>query len=284
MQTIKLKINRKEKDKTIEYTSSVIKEVVPELEYYRFEELVEEKESNKEFTDFNLFINEFEDTILSPKTKPKNKKKFERPAYAIYFTIGNYNKPLEIDLSKIHRVELSTEEIQNQVQSAYDKGFEDGQQITQMALTEEFRKMEAWVKRIDEVISNLQQEFSLRIRSLKDIIVPIALKISEHIIKSELKTNPAIVEKQVEKSLEVIDNEKVFELRLNPSDVEILKSVGSILLSDPKLEGVEIVPDPSVEPGGCILETEVGRIDATISSQLKKVSNTLNNLSFDIEK
>lgn len=284
MHTIKLKINKKERDKTIEYTSSVIKEVVPELEYYRFEELVEEKESNKEFTDFNLFINEFEDRILSPKTKPKNKKKVERPAYAIYFTIGNYNKPLEIDLSKIHRVELSTEEIQNQVQSAYDKGFEDGQQITQMALTEEFRKMEAWVKRIDEVILNLQQEFSLRIRSLKDIIVPIALKISEHIIKSELKTNPAIVEKQVEKSLEVIDNEKVFELRLNPSDVEILKSVGSILLSDPKLEGVEIVPDPSVEPGGCILETEVGRIDATISSQLKKISNTLNNLSFDIEK
>lgn len=284
MQKIKLKIPRKQNVNDKEFSTSVIKEVIPELEYYQFEELTEERDKTNDFVDFNQFFNEFGHNVTNLKAPTKNKKKVERPSFAIYFTIHNFNKPIDIDLSKINKIEFTPEELQNQVQSAYDKGFEDGKQITQMALAEEFHKMESWVRRIDEVVLNLQQEFSQSIGSVKDIVVPLAIKIAEHIIKDEIKTNPTIVEKQVAKALEIIDNEKVFQLRLNPSDVEILRSVNSVLLSDPKLEGVEIVPDPSIEQGGCILETEVGKIDATIDSQLSKVLSALNNVSIDLEE
>ncbi len=151
-----------------------------------------------------------------------------------------------------------------------------------MAIAEEFKKFEERVKSIENVIESLNAEYAKHIRQLKDIIVPLSIKISEHILRKEVEVNPKVVETQVEKALELIDNEKIFELKLNPLDVETLREIGSKLLSDPRLEGVEIVPDPSIERGSCILETEAGKIDATISSQLKKLENRLNNLLVNI--
>ncbi len=281
MQTIKIKIPKKGAKKAKDTESSVIKDILPEIEYYKFEELVEEI-IEPEYQDFQSFYEDFtRKETIRPK-KPQIKKKVERPAFAAYFSISNFGKPIDIDLSKVHKVDFTREEIEQQVQSAYNKGFEDGQQITQMAIAEEFKKFEERVKSIENVIESLNAEYAKHIRQLKDIIVPLSIKISEHILRKEVEVNPKVVETQVEKALELIDNEKIFELKLNPLDVETLREVGSKLLSDPRLEGVEIVPDPSVERGGCILETEAGKIDATISSQLKKLENKLNNLLLNI--
>jgi flagellar assembly protein FliH len=282
MQNLRIKIPKKTTQETKKLENSVIKDIIPEIELYKFEELTKDP-VDKEFNDFDTFFEEFQQELIPQKTQTKSKKKVERPTFAAYFAIKNLNKIVDIDLSKVTRLDLTPEEMQQNIQAAYDKGFEDGQQVTQLALAEEFHKFENWVRRIDKVIENLDFEFSIQIRKLKDILVPLAIKISEHIIRTEIKANPLLVEKQIEKVLELIDNEKVFELRLNPSDVEILKSVESKLLKDPKLEGVEIVPDPNIGQGGCILETQVGQFDATINSQLSRILNALNNMSISIE-
>ncbi|MCX7907895.1 MAG: FliH/SctL family protein [Ignavibacteria bacterium] len=282
MQTIKVKLPKKQQNVGENFQSSIIKEIIPEIEYYQFEVLEREDPQSDEISNFQDILEEFNQNLIV--RKPKDKKKVERPTFAAYFSIKNLNKLVELDLSKVNKVELSSEEIQMQVQSAYDKGFEDGQQVTQMAVAEEFHKLENWVKRIDEVIKNLRIEFSNQLEKLKEAIVPISIKIAETILNNEIKTNPIVIEKQIEKALKIIDNETIFQLRLNPSDLEILKNVGSKLLSDPKLEEVETIADPTIEPGGCILETEVGKIDATIQSQLKKIESALKNYSFGFEE
>lgn len=265
---------------------SIFKDIIKvlEIEPYQFQELEKEEPNSEKYIDYQSLFTEYEQEITNQKEQPQSKKKIERPVFAAYFSLKNFNKPTEIDLSKVNKIELETEELESQIQSAYNKGFEDGQQVTQLAFAEEFKKMENWVKRIDEVIVNLNHEYSTQVFNLKEIIVPIAIKIAKHIIKSELKTNSSIIEKQVRKTLEIIDKEKVFQVKLNPGDVEILKMVGSNLLKDPKLEGVEIVADPTIEPGGCIVETETGMIDATVESQLTKIATLLSNISIDLEE
>lgn len=283
MQTIKIKIPKRHKNEEKNPESSIIKEILPELEFYKFEELVSEP-TEPEYNDFQSFFEEFNREYVTPQPKKtKDKKKVERPAFAAYFTIGNFNQPIQLDLSKVNKIDLTPEEIQQQVQSAYDKGFEDGQQITQMAIAEEFKKFEDRVKSIEQVIENLNREYSKQIRQLKDVIVPLAIKIAEHIIQKEVKVNPQVVVKQVEKALEIIDNERILELHLNPLDVETLRNVECQLLSDPRFEGVEIIPDPHVAQGGCVLETDAGRIDANIESQLRKIETKLNAILTSIE-
>jgi len=283
MHKLKVKLNKKSSQKTQKnpFESSVIKQIIPEIELYQFEELTREA-VKPEYEDFETFFEEFAGS--KPRVSKSTKNLDFKPLYTIYFSVSNYCKPIEINLDKVKKIELEKEEIQRQVQSAYDKGFEDGQQATQMALAEDFNKLEDWVRRIDKVTENLIQEFSDKIKDLKNAIVPIAIKVAEHILRSEIRANPAVIENQVAKALEVLDNEKIFKIKLNPEDIEILENINSRLLSDPKLDSVEIVPDASIKHGGCIIEAEIGQIDATIEAQLKKIESALSNLANEISE
>ncbi|MFN3305782.1 MAG: FliH/SctL family protein [Candidatus Kapaibacteriota bacterium] len=136
------------------------------------------------------------------------------------------------------------------------------------------------MRRIDSVIENLEIEFSRKLKGLKDILIPLAIKTAEHILRAEIHIDPKVVEKQIEKALEIIDNEKIFKIRLNPADIEILKMLNSKFIFEPKLKEAKIIQDPNVDKGGCIIETEVGRIDARILSQLAKIETSLKNYPF----
>lgn len=280
MQHFKIKIPKPIKDvstdvKKIE--SSVIKEILPEIEYYKFDEL--ERETTHTFDDFSPFDEIFDlelDNIESRKVI-KKKEGLTQPRYFVEFSIRNYNKPIDLDLSKINRVVATHQEIQEQVQSAYNKGFEDGKQVTQLSLAEEFSKFENWIKNIDSVAENLTKEFSKELQSLGKAVVQIAIKIAEHILRSEVNQKPEIILERVRHTLEAVENETIFRIRVNPKDLEILSSVGSQL---PQLSSLELVPDSTIERGGCIVESSIGSIDATFSSLFDKIAQSLNSLDF----
>lgn len=281
MQSFKIKIPHKLKEvKTSrKEETNIIKEIIPEIEFYHFESLQDTTPEN-----FEDPFDDFETASIYAKRRFKYnpKEKVERPVFAIYHAIKNLGKPIQLSLRKVHYLEYSPEELQKQVQSAYERGFQDGQQTTQMTLTEEFSKFEEWIRNIDRVTEELSSEFHKNIKELGRIAVPLAIQIARHILNTEVQQNPEIVERQVQKALEFIDNEQIFEIRLNPQDIEILNSVRSRLAgSEPKLEGVELIPDSSISRGGCIVESSVGRIDTTFESQLRKIQNSLENIDLE---
>ncbi len=281
MQSFKITIPHKPKEVTVhkEEETNIIKEIIPEIEFYSFEAFKATASTN-----FEDPFDDFENTSIYTKRKLNYnpKKKVERPVFSGYYTIKNLGKPVQLSLRKVHCLEYSPEELQEQVQSAYERGFQDGQQTTQMTFAEEFSKFQEWIRNIDQVTEELTSEFHRNMKALGQVIVPLAIQVARHILNREVQQNPEIVEQQVKKALDYIDNEQIFEIRLNPRDVEILNAVRSRLAgSEPKLEGVELVPDSSVSPGGCIVESSVGRIDATFESQLRKIQENLENINLE---
>ncbi|MGQ9819218.1 MAG: FliH/SctL family protein [Candidatus Kapaibacteriales bacterium] len=284
MQHFKIKIPKPLKDasavlKQKERESPIIKDILPEIEYYQFDEL--NREIPQPFDDFTPFDYLFESEFAETKSKTFTKKNNEKnsPRYFVEFSIRNFNKPIEIDLSKINRVVATHDELQEQIQSAYNKGFEDGKQVTQLALAEEFSKFENWIKNIDSLAENLTKEFSQEIHSLGKAVVPIAIKIAEHILRNEINQKPEVILERVRHALEAVENETIFTLRINPEDLEILKSVQSQL---PQLASIKLVADTKIERGGCIVESSIGSIDATFSSVLEKIAQSLNNFDFQL--
>lgn len=280
MQHLKIKIPKPIKTVSTEVAqkeSSIIKEILPEIEYYKFDEL--SRETPQSFEDFSPLDDLFDSELDEIETKKISKKKkgFNPTRYFVEFSIRNFNKPIELNLSKINRVVVTNEEIQEQVQSAYNKGFEDGKQVTQLALAEEFSKFENWIKNIDSVTENLTKEFSKELQSLGKAVVPIAIKIAEHILRNEVTQKPEIILDRVRHTLEAVENETIFKIRINPGDLEILESVETKL---PQLASIELVSDPAIERGGCIVESSIGSIDATFSSLFEKIVQSLNNLDF----
>jgi flagellar assembly protein FliH len=112
-------------------------------------------------------------------------------------------------------------------------------------------------------------------------LLKLAVQIAEKIIRREVETDPAVVQRMVSEALQRAVGRRHLQVRVNPDDLETLQAVAPELHA--ALDGVqefEIVPDRRsgdrrMERGGCVVETEGGIIDARIEAQLEEVQTRL---------
>lgn len=70
-------------------------------------------------------------------------------------------------------------------------------------------------------------------------------------------------------ALAAVRNQKQIALRLSPSDVERVRAhINEMLALYPGIGMVDLVPDARLAPSACILECEVGVIEASLDGQL----------------
>lgn len=87
-----------------------------------------------------------------------------------------------------------------------------------------------------------------------------------------------IVEQAVRHALETTRNEGHVTVRVAPAQAEWLQSrVQSMLESCPKVQFLEVLPDERLPEDGCVLETEIGVVDASIQTQLRAIEKALIN-------
>ena len=80
----------------------------------------------------------------------------------------------------------------------------------------------------------------------------------------------------VREALQLVSNQKQVILHVHPEQVtEVREKVSSILSDFPEVGYVEVIADARLKNGGCILETEVGIIDASIDGQLQALKQAI---------
>jgi len=213
------------------------------------------------------------DEEIETKIKLRHKKK-ELPKFYEQFTISNIDQPVEISTKKIPEQAIPISEVQEEIQQAYDKGFDDGQQVTISTFKDELQTHQNWVKTFDNIIRNLHKHYQEELKKIELSVAKLATVIAGEIIKAELVNKDKILS-TIKGTIENIDIDEILKIRLNPKDIEILKEVDSDLYKLINKENKSIIPDYSIESGDCIIETKVGIIDASIKSQLKKISEKL---------
>lgn len=71
-------------------------------------------------------------------------------------------------------------------------------------------------------------------------------------------------------ALAIVRNQKQITLRLNPDQVDgVRHRVDELLAAFPVVGYIDIVPDTRVATGACILESEVGMIEASLEGQIE---------------
>ena len=99
---------------------------------------------------------------------------------------------------------------------------------------------------------------------------------AERVIRRELRTTPQISETLVREALELAAGSPEVRLHLNPTDHESLaRYAAELARTCARLAPAEVVPDPSVSPGGCRVETRFGAIDQTVEAQLARLAEEL---------
>lgn len=78
----------------------------------------------------------------------------------------------------------------------------------------------------------------------------------------------------VRNALAVVRNQKQMTLRLNPAEVDIVRSqINELLAAYPGVGYLDILADGRLAPGACILESEIGLVEASLEGQLQALRN-----------
>ncbi|WP_408956639.1 FliH/SctL family protein [Natroniella sp. ANB-PHB2] len=152
-------------------------------------------------------------------------------------------------------------------------GKQEGVKLGQQQISEELK---ALVGNLKKEVELYQQDLAKRLPQLKDKLFRLVIKISEKVIGKQLESKPELIKKFVETGLEYLDYEEQVRIKVNPKDLERLAQYQKELLkANNGLEEVKVITDKSIEIGGCIIETDFGGVDLTISSQLKEIESKL---------
>ena len=107
-------------------------------------------------------------------------------------------------------------------------------------------------------------------------MVRLAVKIAEKIIGEELRSRPETVVSVARESLRGVRQVTDLTLRVNPAETDLvqlnLTSLAEVTAPDCR---IRVQPDAAVTPGGCIIESVAGLIDARLETQLKCLEEIL---------
>lgn len=110
----------------------------------------------------------------------------------------------------------------------------------------------------DEVISRVEND-----------VVELALQIAKKIVTREVMFDRDIALTLVKVSLKKLHSRAVAEVRLHPEDFAYVQTHRGRIDFPGSLE---IVEDRTISPGGCLIHTDTGDIDARIESQFEEIS------------
>jgi type III secretion protein L len=107
-------------------------------------------------------------------------------------------------------------------------------------------------------------------------LIRLAIRIAQKIIGEELRTNPEVIVNIARECLQGLGRERSLTLRVHPADVDLMRRCIDLLreAAGPQ-RSIEVVSDPAVGAGGCIVQSEYGVVDARLETQIRCMEEIL---------
>jgi flagellar assembly protein FliH len=205
--------------------------------------------------------------------------------------ISEEGRPLLEDVqAKAHQI---IAQAQSEAQETKEKALNEVERIREEAQREGLEEgkaegMSEVGEHIKEALDTLNDAVKARKKFIKDSegeILRLALKIAEQIIRSEVSLHRDVCMNIVSEAIGRVSDREVLILKVNHEDIEhIKKNRDRIANLVDGIKNFSIVEDNSVEPGGCIVETNLGFVDAKVSTKLKAIEEALKKVGESAEE
>jgi len=175
------------------------------------------------------------------------------------------------------RAALTADEREEQ---AYRKGFAEGKaqglnegQDTGLELGTQ--KIEPLISAIKVALIQLNAIREETYLHLEKEVVELALAIAQKVICREIATDKETVVCVAREALAKVDDPGKVRIKMNPTDLKFINETKYQLANlIPDVNNVTFEAEENIQNGGCIIETELGEIDARIEKQLQAVKES----------
>ena len=157
--------------------------------------------------------------------------------------------------------------------AAYAAGFEKGKtEGFESGSADALNQYQADSAALLNAVNLLSKEETNLIKHSQTGLVTLASKIARRLLSCELTLNPNVIHHIVSEALTKITDKSTVSIRVHPDDLPALQTHQSTLKQlVPDIQTLHLDSDPTIEPGGCMIETSLGYIDATVPTKLASI-------------
>lgn|GEM_PF-4609628 len=163
------------------------------------------------------------------------------------------------------------EDINNIKVQAWDEGFQEGQKNGKNEIMSQAEEIYISANKLLENASNKRKEILL---DAKQEVIDLAFAIAKKIIKVEIK-NKEVLYSNIMEAMEKAPEIRNAKIYLNTQNIVLAPEIKELISKSFRGIDTEILEDYNLEPGGVIIETKLGRIDASIKGQLDALYDVL---------
>lgn len=177
--------------------------------------------------------------------------------------------------NSVFKEESEPDLLRKQLDDYYRMGFREGQEKTRRDLEQDYSNK--LIRKYEEVYNILQQydENLLEMeKAFESLVIETAYEIAKKIVYREIDDR-TIINENVKVAVNKIIGANEVRLKLNPQDIEELNTDSKNLLNTSSFNKIKIEGDDRIEKGGCLIETEIGNVDARVSTQLTELKRKL---------
>lgn len=181
--------------------------------------------------------------------------------------------PVEMEEVPLEEVQpLTLEELESIRQEAYNEGFaageKDGFRSTTLKVRQEAEAaLAVKLASLERLMGSLFEPIAEQDTQIEKAMVRLVEHMTRQVIQRELALDSSQIESVMREALKLlplgVGNVRLY---INPQDFEQVKA-----LRERHEETWRIVEDAALQPGGCRVETEHSRIDATVETRISQI-------------
>jgi flagellar assembly protein FliH len=136
------------------------------------------------------------------------------------------------------------------------------------------------IERMQTVLERAQDKRAEILAETEQQIIDLVLLISRKVIKIISENQRNVVISNVVQALRKVKGRGNIIIRVNMADVKLTtEHTKDFIQLVEGAKSLQVVEDSTVDPGGCVIETDFGEIDARISSQLAELETKILEIS-----
>ena len=185
---------------------------------------------------------------------------------------------------------VQAEELRRQAQAeglaaGQREGLASAQQLIEsrageLAAAQTQERLKSVLPAFQQAVHTLQLERDRWLTTWETAAVSLAAAIAEKIVRHELSRQPGLSVAMIREALQLAAGQPHLKLHLHPQDLTLLQTCGHDALGQLAAVGqAEFIGDESITPGGCVIETRHGVIDARLETQVSRITQELLDVS-----
>ena len=187
---------------------------------------------------------------------------------------GNIQTPKQLAQEQ----EVLQEQLNSIKQQASQEGFSKGKEEGILSAEQEIEKK---LKRLDELVVSFKHSIQGLEQVFEQQVIDLSIAIAKAIVRSQITTNQEVIVNVVKEALACLPKSvQDIEVLLNADDLAMLNEYINAKGLLAEFKDISCKEDASISRGGCMVNSNISHVDATLE---KRLADVLNNVKESVQ-